>query len=361
MRTITFWLAASLVFTFPTEDMLKISDGFGSVSRAVGVLVTLFWFITLCKTDRIQKFHPMHFAVAVFILWNALSAFWSADLDRTFPRIVCYVQLFILLCLLWDVCRTPAALKMALQAYVCGTYIAIGSQLYNYAHGIVGLEFSRYRYTATGIHPNSIGLILALSIPIAWHLAITSSGTSKTARMLRYLNYAYIPTAYFCILLTASRGSLLVTVPAVLYILWTLRFRNSRGNSFVIACLVIVACCLLPLVPQVSIERLSTTGEEITSGDLNGRLVLWEQGVFSFFKRPFIGVGAAAFHTVNTIGGAAHNSFLSILIDVGLIGLVFFIGVLGVAVYQATRTPPNEMWFWLSLFAVWFIGQMGHN
>lgn len=361
MRTVAFWLVASLVFTFPTEDMLHISDGFGSVSRAVGMVATLFWLLTICMTDRIRKLHPVHFALAVFVLWNAVSVFWSADVDRTVPRTVCFVQLLVLSCLLWDVCRTPATVKIALQAYVFGTYLAIGSQLYNYAHGIAGLEFSRYRYTATGVHPNSIGLILALSIAIAWHLAITSTGTSKIARLLRYLNYAYIPTAYYGIVLTASRGSLLASVPAGMYILWTLRDRQTRGNSFVVAGLIIVMCCLLPMAPQHLIERLGETGDEIAAGDLNGRVALWEAGIVSFFERPFLGVGASTFPTVNKIGGAAHNSFVSILVDLGLIGLVLFAVALGVVVYQAMRTPSPEMWFWLALLAIWFVGQMGHN
>lgn len=361
MRTIAFWLAACLVFTFPTEDMLHVSEGFGSVSRAVGMVVTLFWFMTVCMTDRIRKLHPVHFALAVFVLWNAMSVFWSADLDRTVSRTVCYVQLLVLSCLLWDVCRTPAAVKIALQAYVFGTYLAIGSQLYNYIHGVAGLEFSMYRYTPTGVHPNATGLMLAMSIAIAWYLAITSSGTSKTARLLRYLNYAYIPVAYFCIVLTASRGSLLASAPAALYILWTLRGRHARGNSFVVAGLIIVLCCLLPMAPQHLFERLSTTGEEIAQGELNGRVALWKAGIASFFERPFLGVGASAFPTVNKIGGAAHNSFISILVDLGLVGLVLFAAALGVVVYQAMRTPPPEMWFWLALLAIWFVGQMGHN
>ncbi len=361
MRTVAFWLVASLVFTFPTEDMLHISDGFGSVSRAVGMVATLFWLLTVCITNRIRKVHLVHVALAMYVLWNAVSLFWSADVGRTVPRIVCYAQLLVLSFILWDVCRTPAAMRIALQAYVCGTYLALGSQFYNYAYGIADLEFSRHRFTATGVHPNSIGLILALSIAIAWYLAITSTGTSKTARLLRYLNYAYIPTAYYGIVLTASRGSLLASVPAAMYILWTLRDRQTRGNSFVVAGLIIVMCCLLPMAPQHLIERLGETGDEIAAGDLNGRVALWEAGIVSFFERPFLGVGASAFRTVNRIGAAAHNSFISILVDLGLIGLVLFAGALAVVLYQAIRTRPPEMWFWLALLAIWFVGQMGHN
>lgn len=361
MRTIAFWLAACLIFTFPTEDMLHVSDGFGSVSRAVGMVATLFWLFTVCMTNQIRKFHPVHLALAMFVLWNAVSVFWSADLDRTVSRTVCYIQLLVLSYLLWDLCRTPAAVKIALQAYVFGTYIAIASQLYNYAFGITGIEFSRHRYSPTGIHPNSIGLILALSIAMAWHLAVTTTGKTKAARILRFLNYAYIPTAYFCIVLTASRGSLLASAPAAMYILWTLWDRQSESNSLVVAGLIIVMICVLPMAPEHLLQRLGETGDEIATGDLNGRMALWEAGMVAFVQRPFLGVGASAFRTVNRIGGAAHNSFISILVDLGLIGLVIFFIALGVVMYQATQTPPPDLWFWLALLAIWFIGQMGHN
>ncbi len=361
MHTISLWLAACLLFTFPTEDMLLVSDGLGSVSRVVGIAVTLFWIMTVCIKGQIRKFQPVHFALGVFILWNGLSVFWSVDVERTVPRIMTYIQLLVLFCLLWDVCRTPAALRVALQAYVCGTYVAIASQLSNFAHGTAGLEFSRYRFTPTGIHPNSIGLILALTIPIAWYLAISSSGTGKMARLMRFLNYAYVPAAFFCIVLTASRGSVLASVPAVIYILRTVLGRDSRNNFLVATGIILVLCSLIPLVPENLIERLSTTGEQIREGDLNGRVAIWKEGIQSFFARPFFGAGASAFPAVNSIGGAAHNSFLSVLIDLGLVGLVIFLAALWVIFCQVMRIPQPERWFWLALLAVWLVGQMGHN
>ena len=329
MRRVAFWLSAAVLFTFPTEDMLKVSETFGSVSRAVGMLVTLFWILTILVTDRVRHFNAIHVVVASFVLWNALSLCWSADVDRTYGRFETYFRMSVLFYILWDLYTTPSALRIALQAYVCGTYAALGSQFYNFANGVTGVEFSNGRYTADGISPPSIRLILALSIPIAWYLAVTADNRNAVGRWIHMLNYAYIPTAYFSILLTASRGSLIASVPAGLFILSTLKLRMTVGRAALLASLVIVLCSLVQFVPEVCSMRLGTTGDAIAGADLNGRVDIWQAGLVSFSQRPLFGAGANAFPSVNELGRAPHNTSISILVDLGLVGLLLFIVIIG--------------------------------
>ena len=361
MRSVAFWLSAAVLFTFPTEDMLKVSDSIGSVSRCVGMLVTLFWILTILVTDRVRQLGTVHLIVAAFVLWNALSFSWTADFARTHARVETYFRMFVLFYILWDLYTTPIALRTALQSYVFGTYVALASQFYNFANGVTGVEFSRGRYTADGISPNSIGLILALSIPIAWYLAITSSESTTRGRLLRILNYAYIPTAYFSILLTASRGSLIASVPAVMFILGTLSVRLTLGHSLVLILVLLILCGLFQFVPPECLMRLSTAGDEIASGDLNGRIDIWQAGLVSFVEHPFIGAGANAFPSVNALGRAPHNTFMSILVDLGLIGLTLFVAIVALLVLQASRTGPIECCFWFTLLFIWFLGTLCHN
>jgi len=165
----------------------------------------------------------------IFILWNILSVFWSVEIDSTIVRIKTYVQLGILSWILWDLYSTQKDLRAALQAYILGAYIAIGSTIFNYFAG----QAIEGRYTAAGFNANDLSLTLALGIPLAWHLAVSENNGTKVMS-LRLVNYFYVPAAALTIVLTASRGSLLASVPALFFIFVSLHRLNFLSRLTVV-------------------------------------------------------------------------------------------------------------------------------
>jgi len=114
---------------------------------------------------------------------------------------------------------------------------------------------------------------------------------------------------------------------------------------------------LLPIVqPLKSFQRLGTTSVEFTQGDLNGRLEQWRQGMASFVEHPLLGVGSNMYRSVNSLGKEAHNSFVSVLVELGLIGLVLFGIVLVIAIIHALAQPRWDRNFWLTVLLVWAVG-----
>jgi O-antigen ligase len=55
-------------------------------------------------------------------------------------------------------------------------------------------------------------------------------------------------------------------------------------------------------------------------------------------------------------GKVSHNSYLSVLVELGLIGFILFSLILAIAFVQAWRQPKWQSWFWLTVLAVWSIG-----
>jgi O-antigen ligase len=285
MRTIAFWLSLILIFMIPWENSVTIAS-LGTLIRVTGLLVAAFWVVTVLATGRFRKPHPFHLTVCLFVLWNVISAFWSVDVDWTVLRIQTYFQLAGLVLILWDLYTTPAALKAGLQAYVLGAYVSIGSTVANYLAGRAASDFSSWRrYTGAGLDANSLALILALGLPVAWHLAV-SAGNSKKSDVFRLVNYAYIPPALFAILLTASRMGLLITVPAFLFILGTFTRLKLFSRALIFAALIGALFALQALVPQTSFDRLVTTGTSIATSDLGGRVDIWRQGMAVFSEHP---------------------------------------------------------------------------
>jgi O-antigen ligase len=128
-----------------------------------------------------------------------------------------------------------------------------------------------------------------------------------------------------------------------------------------IAIFLLLTSAILILLPYVqtlrSFERFSTIGTELTQGDLNKRTDLWREGLATFVEHPLTGVGSGMYRSVNSSGKVAHNSYISVLVELGLIGFVLFGIILAIAVAQAWSHPSGwDKSFWLSLLLVWAIG-----
>lgn len=353
MRAAAYWFSLILIFMIPWEAIVVL-PGLGTMTKAIGLFVGAFWAFTVIVTGRFRRPHPFHVAVCLFVLWNAVSIFWTVDVGLTMTRLATVFQMVVLALILWDVYLTPTTLRSGLQAYILGAYVSIGSLIANYLAGDrAGAGWGRF--TATGFNPNSIALILALGMPVAWHLAATP-GYGKKAQLLRVLNYAYIPAAIFAISLTATRFAVVATFPAFLYGIWT--FTRLRPLSRVLIFLVLAGVLLaLPsLIPQSSVQRLATAGDSIRSGDLSGRVAIWEEGVAVFSEHPFFGVGGGGFPRAVESGRSAHNSFLVVLVELGMVGFVLFGIVLVMTIYHAVRQPKWASRFWLTILLVWALG-----
>jgi O-antigen ligase len=130
----------------------------------------------------------------------------------------------------------------------------------------------------------------------------------------------------------------------------------------------------LLFVPSTSWERLSTIPEEFSQGTFTGRTVIWTAAWELFRGHPILGVGANALRlTVSRIlteairtdeSGipqvpAAHNTFLSVLVEQGVIGFALFCALLSVLALSLRGLPPFQQKLWIVLLGVWVVGVSG--
>ncbi len=137
----------------------------------------------------------------------------------------------------------------------------------------------------------------------------------------------YIFGGLFCLLLGTSSGSNIAFTCALIFI-FSVKNNRFHFSFFIISLLSLFIVykfghhiILKILFPNKSIESVTT---------LHGRMHLWSGYIEIWLKRPFIGWGFA----VGERGGkafdfmyalSAHNGYLSILINTGLIGLSFWL------------------------------------
>lgn len=351
MHKIAFWLSLAYIFAIPGEVLVE-NPVLGSGARMIGIALAIFWMGDLIVNAHIRKPRPFHLALLLFVLWNVLSIFWSADINRTLEHIGTWFQLLLMALVLWNLYTTQADIHAGLQMYVLGCCVIIGNTIINF---LSGKAYYFQRFSANSTNPDDLGIILALGIPVAIYLA-ASKERFTTPLLQRWFNYAFPAAAVFGIALSGTRTALIATIPGLLFGLMAFSRVRAWGRIALVLLLVLVVYYIIPLVPQVSIDRLSTTVNELSGGDLNGRLSLWNQGVASFVQHPWLGVGSNMYRSINMEGKVAHNSFLSVLVELGIVGFLLFAVILAIVVLQVLKQPRWDASFWMTVLASWSIG-----
>jgi O-antigen ligase len=351
VRKIVFGLSLILVFTIPWEGAFHL-PGLGTTATVMGIIVGACWLFMIVVAGQMRRPVLFLFAVAGFVTWVALTTFWSPDPVESLGSVYLWLQTLLFVFILWDLYRTKAALLAGLQAYVLGAYTAVGGAILNYVQSNA-FYTNEERYSLGNTNPDGYGFILALGIPVACYLA----ASPETPRVFRLINYGYLPVAFIGVALSGTRTASVGAAIGLLYGLATLTKLKIHTRVAVVVLLGASLFFVLPIVqPLSSFQRLGSTGTEITQGDLNGRTGQWEQGLRAFMEHPVLGVGTDMYRTVNTLNKVAHNSYLSVLVEEGLIGFTIFLAILGIVALQVLRLPKWDRNFWLTSLLVWAIG-----
>ena len=351
------WL---FVFAVPWQDML-VFPGLGTLSRLLGMAAIGAMALHVLMRGKVRALLGFHWLLFGYLCWVVLSTFWGVAAQQTvWTSVKTLLQIFVMMWVIWEATPTPARLTSLLQAYVLGAYVAAGSTIFNYATGAVSTH-AYGRYAASGFDPNDLGSLLALALPMAWYLAARAPSGFQ-----RWLNRAYFVAGTLAILLTASRGALLATIVALFVVPWTLT--QLRGGVRVAALVIVLGAgaAAVRFVPEFAFKRLSTTRSEITQGTLNHRLQIWSKGIQTVPARPLQGYGPAGWYPAIGLDQAPHNTYLTILVEEGLIGLLLYLTILTLVWARLLRLHTFERRVGLTMLATLLVvmtplGWAGHK
>ena len=352
----TAWAALCVfVFSIPWEKSIQL-PGTTTLSHLIGILA---FTAAAAVAVRRRTVRPPNLALAlaaIFVAWAALTWFWSLDRDSTSLRAATLAELLAMTYLIWDSCRERVRQRQLLQAYVWGAVAASASAYVRYFHN---QQTYWRRYAAAGFDPNDFGLILALSIPVALYLAMRPGRA-------RWAYRAAVVVVIGAILLTASRMAMVATFTAFVFPFWTWRQAdwNQRISSAVL--LAIMMLGVFRFAPSPSRERLATITTEVTQGTLHNRTTIWKTGLKVLVQHPVAGIGAGAYPAavrpwLGTPGVpghfyVAHNTFLSVLVECGAVGFIFYALMLGVVAFYVWTLQPAERALWTVVLVVWAVG-----
>ena len=190
------------------------------------------------------------------------------------------------------------------------------------------------RVTSLFSNPNILAVYLLLYFPFSLWSAFLPENKGRMR-----VFYA-ITTAFcaLCILLTWSRGAWLGLAFEVLVFLAFYSKKSRYILRFTPFLFIFV-----PFLPSNFKSRLLSIGD-LGESSIRYRLQTWQGALRMFKEYPLgIGVGEMAWHTMYphyAVSGTktvmhAHNIFLQVAVELGVVGLVVFLLLIGVALFRA--------------------------
>ena len=353
MSNLAYAFLWALAFAIPWENIILV-PGIGTIGRLIGLLAAALGVVAILLRGRVRHLATFHYLSAAFVAWSSLTLLWTVDTDASMERLVRTVQVAALPWLVWELAGSPRKRSGLLLAYVLGAYVSAIQIIGNYRSGVSTHEATG-RYAAENFNPNDLGFLLVLALPMAWHLGITYRNP-----ILRWICRLYIPLGLVGILLTGSRSSLVSAILALTLVPITFPRLNLAMKTGVVAALAAAVIAVIQVVPATTWERLATTGQELESGTLNERRVIWQAGLELFPRHPIGGVGVGAFpHAVVPFLGYEknpHNSYISVLVEQGLVGFSIFVLMLVSIFFHARASPAQDRKFIYVLLVSLIIG-----
>jgi len=158
------------------------------------------------------------------------------------------------------------------------------------------------------------------------------------------------------IVLTSSRSGIAVTAIAISALPLFLRHQTVTAKLVMALVFVCAGVGALHYTPQQSWDRLATLYTSIVAGDLNSRELIWQSGLRTFAGNCLVGVGAGAFQSGAGTYYTAHNTYLAVLVEQGLLGFTIFSAILGGAIYSLRRLSGEERWMCVFILLCWAVG-----
>ncbi|MBI4485113.1 MAG: O-antigen ligase family protein [Acidobacteria bacterium] len=250
---------------------------------------------------------------------KAVVFFWLiATLVTTRERLRTFAWALVL-------CSIPLALT-AIKHYMAGMYLTASHNAIQRIAGLSGL---------TG-NPNDLALTLNLFIPVAGALLINSRSIGGRA-----LASAALLLSIHAVSVTFSRAGFLTLCAIV--VVSAIFFAKRRSLGPLVA-LLVLAFSVAPFLPDGYLDRVNTITdiEADPTGSAQGRWADFGLAARVAAQNPVIGVGLGqdilALDEARGWAGwrSVHNAYLQIAVDLGIPGLLMFLGLV-IASFRSAR------------------------
>lgn len=206
-----------------------------------------------------------------------------------------------------------------------------------------------WRATGTTRGPWEIGGVLGVSIILCTALLVLGRGIIS-----RPLPIVCAIVSLVAIILSRSRAGWLFMVTGVLTILI---LSKKPVTTLVVVAIIASITLLFPILSEIFVERVEQTGTLGSLSDsVTARFMIWKKMLTNISIGSII-VGIGRIGAYARYGHSAHNYYIAVLVETGIIGIFYFI-LLALSLWRRTWTNirftqnPTILALWKGIFAV---------
>jgi O-antigen ligase len=311
-----------------------------SFTKIVGFLLAVSWLAKVSTSDDSRNdflaAHPTFtYVLVLFMGWSALSLTWAEQSGAATTPLLRYALNLVLFLIVYSAVRTPRHLAWTIGAYVLGSALAAGYGVLNPPTDTAYYDVTRVSGTIGD--PNELASVLVGG-------TILAAGLAATLRGAPILRLAAGGASVLCaagIFLSLSRGGL---VALAFSLVAAIVVAGRRWRLQAIGLAVVVAAGAFVYFGFYADQ---TAASRVTSfGNGTGRTDIWTVGWRMVKAHPINGVGVgnyktASIHYLLEPGAiqrdefivdtpkVAHNTYLQVLAELGIVGAVLFISIVG--------------------------------
>lgn len=334
MTSLSAGVCVFAVFTFVNE---AVPSGELPVTKLVGALLILSWLAAITVGEsrgrKLFESNGLLFLLVLFVLWAALSAIWATSSGEAIGAVTRYAPNAMLFLVVYAAVRTREQAMWLVGALLIG---ALVSAAYGLAVPVeAGAE---ERLSGAFGNANETAAALAVGVALAGGLAFAL----RDRPWLRLGAIIGVPLSMIALFMTVSRGGIVALVAVlVAAVLIAGQRRKAAIAAVVLAAVTAVVYFGAVAGPEAREHLLKSNGG-------TGRSDIWKVGWRMVEANPVLGVGAGNFasssvHYLLEPGTimrpdfivdnpkVAHNTYLEVLAELGVVGLVLFLALIGSA------------------------------
>lgn len=338
----------SVAFLSPWATYTQFGLFLTPITLAGMALLIVYCADRIVSSDYVVS--QVGFQLAIFSVYLLLGAVWAIDpkvwLNSIAWWIVCFA-VFVGARRFIVTRKHFFALMICMAAGMVPTYSLLTVAEYTYT--------SSDRLGVPGHNSNFTAYIVAGTVM----LMLTPFRILKMTQVSRIILIPALLLAFLLLYRLGTRGAEISALGVIAFCifgrllpLWALK---TVVIGIFLFCLAITFGLLDWLI--VAIDLLS----DRSTGDLSGRGNLWKLAIEKFQSSPFLGSGLGAASKLGTEEVGAHNFFLVILVDTGLIGSLLFMAFIRSFAKKLLKNTVNGGRILMYFAVYWFpIATSGH-
>jgi len=364
------WLFAAFIATlpFPSLFLPEFLHPSIQISDLIFVIALFFRAVSIARNRRSIRGSWFYFCLAGYAAAVTLSTIASADPSQSAVKLAGKFYLIGIAGLAFNIITSATVFKKVLQAWIIGTAVSLLFCLIGIFLFYAGLKdpdqnlviHPIFGSLPAGNYPRIEGFfnypaMFCNYLSASWMFAILmlSVGWLRTAKFWLFGVSLWI-VAFFT--LTPGIGGIFLSTG------WFLKRRFERSKKRVVSRAILfaslTAAAVSLFIASVTFVAYSPTGSTIplANGEISRshRAEAWRTALVTFWQNPIFGRGvgmpiADSRYTdpsgINQLLTDAHNTYISVLGETGLVGFITFFSIVGFIVY-GLRKRDSETEFY---------------